>query len=68
MKNRLEEGDIIIVSTVLSGEKEYPVISIEGNKAITKFRKFNTKIYPGGHIYEFGKQAHQTTNGYWLKQ
>ena len=67
MKKKLEVGDIVVVSTVLSGEKEYPVIRVDGNKAITKFREFNSKIWPGGNIYEFGKRSDQTTNSYWLK-
>lgn len=66
MIGRLKIGDIIIVSTVIGGEKEYPVKGINGNKAITDFRIFNTKIYCGGQIYEFGN--HNTTNGYWLKK
>lgn len=64
---KLKEGDIVVVSTVLAGEREYPVQRIEGNKAITKFRVFNAKIYAGGNIYEYGKRPDQTTNGYWLK-
>ena len=69
MKNgRLEAGDIVIVSTVLTGESEYPVIRVMGNKAFTKFRSFNSKIYPGGNIYEYGKRPDQTTNGYWIKR
>lgn len=67
MDNILSVGDIVIVSTVLGGEKEYPVIEIEGNKAITKFRVFNKRIYSGGNIYEYGKSPHSTTNGYWAK-
>ena len=68
MKNRrLNTGDIVIVSTVLTGKSEYPIIRIEGNKAITKFRDFNSKIYEGGNIYEYGKKPDQTTNGYWIK-
>lgn len=65
MKNKLEEGDTIIVSTVLGGLREYSVKKIDGNKAITDFRTFNTKIYTDGSVYEFGSRA--TTNGYWLK-
>ncbi|OFW47576.1 MAG: hypothetical protein A2163_00710 [Actinobacteria bacterium RBG_13_35_12] len=63
---KLKAGDTIIASTVLSGEKEYHVKEIVGNKAITDFRIFNTKIYLGFQIYEFGKRS--TTNAYWLKE
>ena len=66
-KLKLTKGDMVIVSTVLGGEKEYPVIKIEGNKAHTKFRIFNTKIYLGGNIYEYGKRADSTTNEYRVK-
>lgn len=61
----LKVGDIIIVSTVLCGKREYRVKRIVGNRAITDFRIFNKKIYSNGNIYEFGK--HNTTNGYWRK-
>ena len=65
--DRLNPGDIVIVSTVLGGEREYPVSRVEGNKAFTRFRVFNRNIYPGGNIYEYGKSANSTTNGYWIK-
>ncbi len=65
MGDILNEGDIVIVSCVLTGLREYPVTSIEGNRAKTAFRTFNKKIYPGGSIYEFGNT--QTTNSYWIK-
>jgi hypothetical protein len=64
----LKEGDIVIVSTVIGGLREYPVKEIIGNKAITDFRIFNKKIYPGGSIYEYGKHPYSTTNGYWIKK
>ena len=67
MKDKLEKGDTVIVSTVLSGEREYVVKEVIGKKAITDFRTFNTKIYPGGCVYQIGKGALTTTNGYWLK-
>lgn len=67
MKDKLEVGDIVVVSCVLFGEREYPVTKIEGNKAFTAFRVFNTRIYPPNMIYEYGKRADSTTNGYWLK-
>jgi len=67
MKNNLEKDDVIIVSTVLSGEREYVVKEIIGNKAITDFRTFNKKIYHNGIVYEMGRNALKTTNGYWLK-
>ena len=62
----LKKGDVIIVSTVLSGLREYPVKKIDGNKAITDFRIFDKKIYHGS-VYEFEKGPYQTTNGYWIK-
>lgn len=67
-EGKLEVGDIVVVSTVLGGIKEYPVLKVDGNKATTKFREFSAKIYPGGNVYEFGKRPDQTTNGYWLKE
>lgn len=62
--NRLEVSDIVVVNTVLGGARKYPVISIEKNKAHTRFRDFNTQIYPGGFVYEFGKNPNQTINSY----
>jgi hypothetical protein len=68
MKNKkLKVGDIVIVSTVLGGESEYPVLSVNKNNAHTQFRDFSTTIYPGGYVYEFGKRAYSTTNSYWIK-
>ena len=64
---KLQEGDIIIVSTALGGEREYPVLSIEGEKAVTRFRIFNRRVYPGGNVYEFGERVGETSNGYWRK-
>lgn len=67
--NKLNVGDIIIVSTnIFSKLREYPVLKIEGNKAITKFRTFNTKIYPDGSIYEYRKHSALIKNGYWIKK
>lgn len=68
MIDRLETGDIVIISTVLTGLKEYPVIRVEDNKAVTKFRIFNTKVYPCGYVYEYGKPAYGTTNLYWVRR
>lgn len=68
MKQSLEIGDIVIVSNALFGEREYIVKGVDGNKAMTDFRIFNTKIYPGGNIYEFGKRDRPWSNGYWIKQ
>ncbi len=65
---KLKKGDVVIVSTVLTGESEYPVTRVDGNKAITRFRDFNSKIYPDGSIYEYGKRPYDTTNGYWIKE
>ena len=67
-KERLSVGDIIVVSTVLTGQREYPVKRIEGNKAITDFRVFNTLIYWGNTVYEYGIRGNYTTNGYWVKR
>jgi len=62
---KLKVGDIIMVSTVIGGEKEYPVTKIIGNKAITDFRIFNIKIYTCNQVYEYGNK--KTTNSYWKK-
>ena len=58
MKIRLEIGDIVRVHNPLfkDGHKDYPVINMDGNKAITKFRVFNAKIYNGRNVYVYGKR------------
>lgn len=68
IKDKLKIGDIVVVSTALGGLREYPVLDIQGNKAITKFRIFNISIYPGGCIYEYGKRITPYDNGYWVKE
>jgi len=55
-RERLEEGDIITVFNPLLKNREYPVLSIDGNRAETKFRTFNTRIYNGQYVYEFGQR------------
>lgn len=67
MKLYLEVGDVVVVSTILSGLKEYPVLRIEGNRAFTKFRTFSRKIYSPNMVYEYGARYGSTTNEYWLK-
>ena len=54
--DKLEVGDIVRVHNPLfkNGYKDYPVTKVDGNKAITKFRTFNTKIYNGRNVYVFG--------------
>jgi len=66
----LEKGDIVVVSNALFGLSEYEVLRIEGNKAITKFRIFNKRIYTGRYVYEYGKRLGDPTwtNHYWIKQ
>lgn len=67
-EKKIQVGDIIVVSNPLFGLREYPVTKIEGSKAITDFRVFNTKIYPPNMVYEYGKRADSTTNCYWVKK
>jgi len=50
----LEVGDVVVVHNLLTGAREYPVLRIEGDKAVTKFRIFNRKIYHS-NVYEYGK-------------
>lgn len=66
--NKLKVGDIIVVSNPACGLSEYPVTEIIGNKAITKFRVFNTRIYPPSMVYEYGKRYDPNGNGYWIKE
>jgi len=55
-RKKLKEGDIITVFNPLWKNREYPVLSIDGNKAETKFRTFHTNIYCGKYVYEYGKK------------
>jgi len=67
---KLKVGDIIEVYNPLfkDGIREYPVTKIIGNKAYTNFRVFNTRIYPGGNVYEYGKRLNPFyNNGYIVK-
>lgn len=63
----LEVGDIIHVGNPLLKEEYsyYPVLEIRGNIAITKFRKFNTKIYHNKFVYEYGKRLNGIYNNYY---
>lgn len=59
MKARLEVGDVIRVHNPLITEDRalYPVLCVEGNRARTTFRTFNTRVWHGKYVYEFGKRA-----------
>lgn len=60
MRTRLEVGDIIKVYNPLYryGPKYYPVIKVDGDKAITtSFRIFNAKIYNGRFVHIYDKQV-----------
>ena len=69
MKTKLSVGDIIEVDNPMR-KKEfsfYRVSKIEGNRAFTKFRVLNTKIYRGIEVYEYGKKQHPVySNSYYL--
>lgn len=64
MTKRLQVGDIITVNHPLlnSGDNGYAVEKIEGNKAFTKFRTFNTRVYDGRYVYEYGKKLSPVYN------
>lgn len=55
---KLKEGDIIHVGNPLRAEKDsyFKVNKVEGNIAYTGFRKFNTNIYLGQNVYEYGRR------------
>jgi hypothetical protein len=64
----LKEGDIIHVGNPIRKEEYsyYKVNKIEGNKAYTKFRVFNTAIYWGKRVYEYGKRLSSYYNNEYL--
>ncbi len=65
---KLKEGDIIEVSNPLRAKKDsfFRVNRVEGNRAFTKFRVFNTRIYYHTAVYEYGKRVSPYDNGYHL--
>jgi len=63
---RLQVGDKISVNNALTGERVYPVRSVDGNRAITDFRTFNRKVYLGGRVYEYGKKLSPIYNNTYI--
>jgi hypothetical protein len=57
-QNRLKQNDIIQVFNPMRPIEDsfFRVISVEGNRAKTKFRVFNRKIWGDGCVYEYGKR------------
>ena len=66
-KTKLRVGDIVRVHNPLMppGGKLYAVLQVDGNKAYTKFRTFNTKIHQGSYVYEFGKRRNRFSDTYY---
>lgn len=65
--DRLQVGDIIRVHNPLMSPENalFPVLRIVGNKAFTGFRTFNTRVYHGSYVYEFGARARaKNSNAY----
>lgn len=54
---KLQVGDIITVHNPLGPLPKYPVISIDGNMALTRFRVFHTKVWREKYVYEYGKRT-----------
>jgi len=48
-----------------NGYRDYKVLRIEGNKAITNFRDFNVRIYDGDEVYEYGKRLSPIYNNFY---
>ena len=61
---KLKVGDVVHIGNPLLGDDYcyYRVNDIEGNKAITKFRNFNTNIYHDKTFYEYGKRESAVYN------
>ena len=61
---KLKVGDIIHVGNPIRKDEYcyYRVYKVEGNKAFTKFRTFNIKIYYGKTVYEYGKRQNPHYN------
>ena len=68
--DKLKVGDVVEVTTILGGTRNYEVLSVDGNKAYTKFRTFNTAVRYDGRVFEFGKSYRNdlTSNDYFKKQ
>ena len=58
MKKKLIVGDVIHVGNPLLSDdySYYRVNEIDGNRAKTNFRVFNTKLYFKDTVFEYGKQ------------
>lgn len=67
--DKLRVGDIVEVSTVLGGTRDYEVLEVDGNKAYTEFKKFNTAVRYDRRVFEFGKRYRNdwTSNDYFKK-
>ncbi len=65
----LKVGDIVEVTTLLGGTRDYEVLEVDGNKAYTKFRTFNTAVRYDRRVFEFGKKYRNdwTSNDYFKK-
>ena len=61
---RLKVGDIIVGSD----EKEFKVIQIKGDIAITKYRDFDVEIVNGWLVFEHGQRNSDSQNTYFVKE
>lgn len=71
MIRKLQVGDNIRVYNPLMGPdgRLYPVTKVEGNRAFTGFRTFNTKVHVLNRVYEFGKRLSPIyNNDYYLEE
>lgn len=64
---KLKVGDIVVVSS-LSGEKEFKVIQVKGDIAITKYRDFDVEIVNGWLVFEHGQHNSDSQNTYFVKE
>ena len=66
--DRLKVGDVIRVNNPLKCPEEslYPVTRIVGNRAYTRFRVFNVRIYCGSLVYEYGKRLSPIYNNQYV--
>ena len=66
--DRLRVGDVIVVSDTSGHQKEYPVLQIRGDVAVTRYRDFGPKIVNGWLVFEAGQRNSETTNSYFVKE
>jgi len=60
---KLKVGDIVVGCD----EKEFKIIQVKGDVAITKYRDFDVNIVNGWLVFEHGQRNSNSQNTYFVK-